>query len=184
MSRLSTYFFLLLLCVFIACGQSATDAETPEDAPSEMPTETPEANQDNTAIYDVDEDDPYLISNGGFLGMRPGNPLADFAGGLRQGTLRTGEGEFSVYYIDGAEGEELGYLMADPRDPAMIGDITVTAKEVVTEAGIRVGVNFAELQNRLGHPLEVHGSEVESRTYAIRDGLAYQLGDPHDTYEL
>ncbi|MEO0732374.1 MAG: hypothetical protein AAFZ52_06040 [Bacteroidota bacterium] len=181
MSRLSTYFFLLLLCVFIACGQAAADTETDISSPE---TEVPAVpNEDNTTISDVD-DDPYLISNGEFLGMRPGSPLDDFVGGLRKGTLQTGEGDFPVYYIDGAEGEELGYLVPDPRDGAMIGDIIVTSQDVVTEAGIRVGVNFEELQNRLGRPLEVHGSEIESRTYAVRDGFSYRIGDAHDNYEL
>lgn len=167
---LSLLFFLPL---FTACGGSASEADVYVEADDEETLEAP--NEDNTDLYDVDLDDPYLIQEFKFLGMSPGMMLADFSAGLREGKLRTGEGDFDVYYIDGAEGEELGYLVPEPRDERMIGEITITSPMVVTEPGLRVGNTFAELQERLQGDLEVFGSEVEGRTYAISKGIWYRI---------
>lgn len=174
--------FFLCLLVFAACGsepKSITDTtgiETPA-------ADTPDPNDGNTAIYDVDADDPYLLSNGYFLGMTPGESLVDFQDGLRAGQIRTGEGEFDVLFIDGAEGDELGYVYSMEGDEPTIDQITVTSPVVVTEKGVRVGLSFDELQQRLG-PLEVYASEIESRVYASKDGITYRLntnGTPGQT---
>lgn len=168
-------FTSLLLCLLAltACGgepKSITDTsglETPA-------ADTPDPNDGNTAIYDVDADDPYLLSNGYFLGMTPGGSLAGYKDGLRAGQISTGEGEFDVLFIDGAEGDELGYVYAMESDAPTIDQITITSPKVVTEKGIRVGLSFNELQQRLG-PVEVYASEIESRVYASKDGITYRL---------
>ncbi|MEM9526007.1 MAG: hypothetical protein AAGA31_05310 [Bacteroidota bacterium] len=180
---LQSFTSLLLLLLLVTCSQPPADDATLETEAESEVTETPESNQDNTANYEAEEEEPYLLSNGYFLGMQPGLPIIDFAGGLRKGNLATGEGDFEVYYIDGAEGSELGYLMPDPRDEHSIGDIFITSPDVVTELGVRVGHSFAELQKRLG-PLEVHGSEIEGRTYASKDGLWYRLDTANFSYEV
>ncbi|MEM9929004.1 MAG: hypothetical protein AAF840_04260 [Bacteroidota bacterium] len=171
----------VVLCLFLyACGGEAPPsppdlaAEAPKTPPSEVETPTAEA---------VAIDNPYRISNGIFLGMRPGGKLEAFADGLRADVLQTGEGDFDVFYIDGAEGNELGYLMADPNDESLIGSISITAEEVVTEEGISVGMTFAELEEKVG-PVEVHGSEIEGYTYAYKYGLAYRLDVNFWSYEV
>jgi len=167
---------LQLSLLFIACGADAPDTmedRTSAEGTGEAVLEDP--NGDNTDNYAIDEDDPYLINADGLLGMTPGSVLADFSAGLREGKLETGEGEFDVYYIDGAEGEELGYLVPEPRDESLIGEITITSTKVVTEPGLRVGNTFAELQERLQSDLEVYGSEAEGRTYAVSKGVWYRL---------
>lgn len=174
---------LPLLLFLVACGQPPADNTTAEAEVEQEMTETQESKQENTTIDEAGEEDPYLVSNGFFLGMHPGLPIVDFAGGLRKGSLATGEGDFEVYYIDGAEGNELGYLMPDPQDEDMIGNIFITSPDVVTELGARVGLSFAELQKRLG-PLEVHGSEIEGRTHASKDGVWYRLNTVNFSYEL
>lgn len=172
-------FVLLLIC--LSCG---TDKSIADTTGLETPAaDTPDPNDGNTAIYDVDADDPYLISNGYFLGLTPGGSLAEFSDGLRSGVLQTGEGDFDVFYIDSAEGDELGYVIADPRDEQTIGAIYITSKDVVTEKGVRVGISFAELQQRVGK-VEVHGSEIEGYTYAYTDGMAYRLDSGNWSYEV
>lgn len=164
---------LACLLVLTSCGKEPkaitdiTDIETPA-------ADTPDPNDGNTAIYDVDADDPYLLSNGYFLGMTPGGSLIDYKDGLRTGQIRTGEGEFDVLFIDGAEGDELGYVYSMESDDPTIDQITITSPKVVTEKGVRVGLSFDELQQRLG-PLEVSASEIESRVYARKDGITYRL---------
>jgi len=159
--------------VFTACGsepKSITDTTGLEDSADD----TPAPNDDNTAIYDVDADDPYLLSNGYFLGMTPGGSLDDYIDGLRTGQIRTGEGEFDVLFIDAAEGDELGYVYTPDKTEPIIEQITITSPKVVTEKGVRVGLSFDELKQRLG-PVEVYASEIESRVYATKDGITYRL---------
>ena len=131
-------------------------------------------NEGNTDLYDVDPEDPYLLSNGTFLGFKPGEPLGEYRDALRPGKLRNGEGTFDAYFIDGAEGSELGYLLADPENNDLIGDIYITSPSVVTEKGVRVGTTHAELIERIG-AVTFRGSEIESRVIGSKDGLAYRL---------
>lgn len=172
----SVFVFLLLMVLFVSCGAETADSSndrTSEEGTGEAVLEDP--NGDNTDNYAIDTDDPYLVNMDGLLGMMPGNLLSDFSAGLREGKLDTPDGEFDVLYIDGAEGEELGYLVPEPRDERMIGEITITSSKVVTEPGLRVGNTFAELQDRLAGDMEVYGSEAEGRTYAVSDGIWYRL---------
>ena len=169
----SLLFLALLLLFLISCGNEPKSvADIPDEETTTSDVEGP--NEDNTAIYDVDDDDPYLLSNGYFLGMSPGGSLADFEDGLRDGELKTGEGTFPVFYIDGAEGDELGYVYSREGAAGTIDQITVTSPRVVTENGVRVGLSFNELSQRLGE-LEVFASEIESRVYATKDGITYRL---------
>lgn len=174
MKNLSSLLFLALLLLFlISCGnEPATITDTSD---IEIPAaETEDPNDGNTAIYDVDTDDPYLLSNGYFLGMKPGESLTGFVDVLREGELKTGEGAFPVFYIDGAEGDELGYVYSREGTAGAIDEITITSPKVVTEEGVRVGLSFNELTQRLGEP-EVFASEIESRVYATKDGITYRL---------
>lgn len=173
---------LLISCSFLTCGDDKSDPEgagvdTVETADTENP------NEDNTDIYDVDPDDPYLVSNGIFLGLKPGEPLGAYADGLRKGKIKTGEGSFDVYFIDGAEGDELGYVMPDPKNNNLIGEIFITGRSVVTEEGIRIGLSYDELIERLGK-ITFHGSEVESRVYGSKHGLSYRLDMASNQYDL
>ncbi|NJC26408.1 hypothetical protein [Neolewinella antarctica] len=166
-----------LLLSFFLCTCGNRPNELAEDGAGVDTGTTPEIdnpNEDNTDIYDVDPEDPYLMSNGAILGLKPGEPLGEYADGLRTGRIRTGEGDFDVYFIDGAEGDELGYLLPDPTAKSRIGDIILTAPTVVTEKGIRVGLTYAELIERLG-AVAFHGSETEARVYGTKDGLRYRL---------
>jgi len=174
MKNLSSLLFLALLLLFlISCGnEPAIITDTSDIEITAVETENP--NDGNTAIYDVDADDPYLLSNGYFLGMKPGESLTGFVDVLREGELKTGEGEFPVFYIDGAEGDELGYVYSREGTAGAIDEITITSPKVVTEEGVRVGLSFNELTQRLGEP-EVFASEIESRVYATQDGITYRL---------
>lgn len=174
MKNFSSLLFLALLLLFlVSCGnETKSITDIPEVETPDVETEDP--NENNTAIYDVDADDPYLLSNGYFLGMTPGGSLADFKDGLRDGELKTGEGSFPVFYIDGAEGDELGYVYSMDGKDGKINEITITSPKVVTEEGVRVGLSFNELTQRIGE-LEVFASEIESRVYATKDGITYRL---------
>ena len=188
---MKSIFAFLFLALLMSCGNDKTivdtvDVEMPaadtlaEDAPE---IDTPAPNDGITANSEAYNDAPYLVSNGNFLGLTPGGSMVEFVDGLRSGVLQTGEGDFDVHYIDSAEGDELGYVMADPRDENTIGNIYITSTKVVTEKGIRVGMSFSELQEKMGE-LEVHGSEIEGRTYANSGGLSFRLDAENWSYEI
>jgi hypothetical protein len=174
---MKSIFAFLLLVALTSCGNDKTTADT--ESLEVSITDTPAADasapdEEGIPTDEADDDDPYLVSNGYFLGLTPGGSLAEFVDGLRSGVLQTGDGDFDVHYIDSAEGDELGYVMADPRDENTIGNIYITSTKVVTEKGVRVGIIFSELQEIMGE-LEVHGSEIEGYTYANSDVLSFRL---------
>lgn len=155
---------LLPLLLLLAC------ADNPPTTPETRPVENPNAG--NTAIYDVDADDPYEIGDGSFMDMRPGDPLAPFSDFLHAGTVSSGEGTFDVYHITGRRDDTLGYVYSD--DGSTVGSIFITSPDAVTQQGIRVGNTVAELRERLGQ-LELYGTELEARVYAAKPPFRYRL---------
>ena len=155
-------------------------SDRPPTTPEPRPVDNPNAG--NTAIYDVDPDDPYEIGDGSFLDMRPGQPLDRFSDLLTAGSLEDGEGTPDVHYIRGRKDQELGYVLPEPDDATLIGTIVITSPDVVTENGIRVGNSYAELVERRGE-LEVHGT-ADERVYVSDGPLDYRLNMANKQYDL
>ncbi|MBC6993272.1 hypothetical protein QWY85_13515 [Neolewinella lacunae] len=176
--RFSHCFLALLLIPFLCtCG-----ARPNEDTVVSTADSTGMTPAGGNAV-DTDQEGSYAIANGAFLGIKPGEPLANYTATLRAGLLQTGEGDFDVFYIDGAAGEELGYVMPDPNDESKVGDIYLTSPKVRTSAGVHVGMTHARLVEVLG-PLEFHGSEIEGYTSAQKDGMAYRIDAGNWSYEI
>jgi hypothetical protein len=89
----------------------------------------------------VDPDDPYEIGDGEFLTLRPGQPLTEYGPELIE---RRPSNENS-YWIFGRRNDTLGYVVADG---ARIVSINVTAPTVVTQNGLRVGMQSSEVRQR------------------------------------
>ena len=85
--------------------------------------------------------------------------------------MKTGEGSFDVYEIKDFENNPAGYFMADPKNKLLVGDITVQSPKASTEKGIKIGDTFKDLLKAFPN-IEVHGSEVEGRTYATANNLS------------
>ena len=168
------YVLPLLLCVVFACN------DRPPTTPETRPVENPNAG--NTAIYDVDADDPYEIGDGSFLDMRPGSTITDFTGLLREDELVDDGGNTPIYRIVGRNDEELGYVYPNSADGQRIDHIVITSPDVVTEDGIRVGNSYAELVERLGE-VAVEGSEDESLVYVTQGPLRYGLNLANAQYD-
>lgn len=159
--------FGLFLCTCDRAPLPASTTETKGKETTSSPAATAPAAP--TATLEV----PYQVEDGALMGMKPGEPLAPFAAGLRAGILRTGEGDFPVFYIDGAEGSELGYLMADDAGE-QITDVVITSPDVLSPHGLSIGMPYANLRQR-ATDFVVRGSEIEGHTYALVDGYAYRL---------
>ena len=174
---------LCSLLLMTACRTDSASAKPGEADAAATPYGAQADNVGEQSIYEVDPEDPYLIFNHTIFDLSPGQPLAPALDRLRRGTLRTGEGNFKVYHIKDKQGEEVGYVMPDPLDESLIGDIYITSDRVVTEQGVRVGYTYGELVERLG-ALEVHGSEIEGSTSADYKRLRFMLDEQHFAYEL
>ncbi|MGH1339064.1 MAG: hypothetical protein ACRBFS_23305 [Aureispira sp.] len=122
---------------------------------------------------------PYLIENNTFYGLSLGMSISAQAARLEKGVLSDGESDFEVYYIKGEEGEELGYIMPDLRDESLIGSIIITTAKAITTDGLALGSTFKDLQTQTPN-IQVHGSEIEGRTHAIRGNELFLL----DLYEV
>ena len=102
---------------------------------------------------------------------------------LSKEVMQTGEGDFVTYEIKNAAGEKLAFVMPDPRDPTLVGDITIVSPKAITSKGVRVGMTLGELKKKIGD-LTVHGSEIESRTSVAKDNIRYRLDAANNTYEV
>jgi len=123
------------------------------------------------------------IDNNAFRGITVGDKIADHTDYIQKEQLRTGEGTFEVYRIKDFNNNPAGYFMPDPKDESRVGDITVETQMASTAEGIKVNSTFQALSKALPN-LEVHGSEIEGRTYATDNNLSYRLDVANFSYEV
>ncbi len=124
-----------------------------------------------------------LISEDAFRGIRVGDDIAQHSDYIQKQQLRTGEGEFEIYRIKDFNNNPAGFFYPDSKDENKVGSITVESPKAATAEGIRVGSTFGELLKKLPE-LEVHGSEIESRTHAMFKNLSYRLNIANVEYDV
>ena len=171
----STFLILITLLSF-SLLQSCEAEKKPATSNSEVKTE----NKDE--VKSIPERN-YKIKNKSFQGISIGDNLAGKANILTKEVMQTGEGDFVTYEIKDADGVKLAFVMPDPRDPKLVGDITIISPKAMTSKGVRVGMTLGELKKRIGD-LTVHGSEIESRTSVAKDNFRYRLDAANNTYEV
>ncbi|TXF88336.1 hypothetical protein FUA23_15260 [Neolewinella aurantiaca] len=127
-------------------------------------------------------DDPFVISGGAVLGIRPGDPIAG-VNNTKKSTVKTAEGRLTIYELVDEGDEKLGYLQPDPRDAEKIGSIHISSGMFSTPEGIAVGDTYAELEKALGN-ITPHGSEVTNKTWVQVGQTRFILNQANRTYEL
>jgi hypothetical protein len=130
-------------------------------------------------------DTQMLISSTAFRGIQVGDAISkhNTTDYVKKTKMKTGEGTFEVYQIRDFENNPAGYFMADPNNKLLVGDITVETPKASTEKGIKLGSTFKDLL--AAYPkIEVHGSEIEGRTYASVNNISYRLDENIFTYEV
>ncbi len=115
-----------------------------------------------------------IITTTSFRGIKVGDKITAHSDYIKKDQLKTGEGDFTVYRIKDFNNNIVGYFLPDPNNESLVGDISIESEIAKTKEGIKVGDSFATLQKKLP-TLEVHGSEIEGRTYASHNGLFYRL---------
>lgn len=124
-----------------------------------------------------------LISPISFRGIQIGDLIADHQEYVQKTKLKTGEGTFDVFEIKDFDNNPAGYLVPDPKDKLLVGDITVNSPKAQTAKGIKIGSTFQDLQKAFPE-IEVHGSEIEGRTHATANNLSYRLDAANFTYKI
>ena len=174
----NVYLVLVSLALLLAaCGETAPKNPNPDTA---IAVEEPTPVNTNAESSPQNQ---YVIKGDGFYGLLSGVPFVERAERLEKGVLSDGEGDFEVYYIKGVEGERIGYILPHSQDEKLIGSITITTPIAKTEDGIGIGSTFAELRAQTPD-IQVYGSEIESRTHAVRGREMFLLDMYETTYEL
>lgn len=124
-----------------------------------------------------------LISENAFRGINVGDDISAHLDYIKKDKLKTGEGEFDIYTIKDFNNNPAGYLLPDPTNEKLVGNITVTTKMAETEAGIKVGDTFQVLKSTIP-TINVHGSEIEGRTYAKDKTISYRLNTANFSYNI
>ncbi len=172
--------FLILMTLFsFSLLQSCETEKKPAASTDEVKTENLE---NKGEVKDV-TDESYIIKNKSFQGISIGDDLDAEATMMTKVVMQTGEGDFVTYEIKNEAGEKLAFVMPDPRDPKLVGDITIVSPKAMTSKGVRVGMTLGELKKKIGD-LTVHGSEIESRTSVAKDNIRYRLDAANNTYEV
>jgi hypothetical protein len=129
----------------------------------------------------------YVLAEGEFQGVKLGTPLAaleqKFGKKLHKAVMKTGEGDFEYYRLRNKTGQEIAqFFLTDDKRVRMIETTSPLWK---TTKGIRVGSTLRELRDAYPN-LEIHGSEIESRTTASSAATKWTFRiDAHfGSYEL
>jgi len=150
---------------------------------TKVPTTEVQEKMTGTTTKEAEVEIPLTIFENSFLNISPGSQIAEHKASIEEGVLQTGEGNFEVYNIHDAQKKVVAYFLADPVDNELVGDVYVTSPLAQTEDGIRIGDTFGDLVTKYS-ALEVHGSEIESQTFANLGSLSFKIDAAHTTYDL
>ena len=115
--------------------------------------------------------------------ISPGDKIQDHVAILEKSTLSTGEGDFEIFRVMNEEIGVIGNIYPDPLNEALVGIIAVTSEIPKTKIGIHVGSTYGDLKSAY-NDIEVHGSEIEGRTFANVGNLSFRLSINHYSYVL
>lgn len=124
-----------------------------------------------------------MISEKSFEGISPGDLISAHLNILEKDELQNGEGTFDIFSIKNKRYGKVGFILHDPTDHNLVGNIYVQSSEAKTVEGLHIGSTFADIL-KVDPKVDVHGSEIEGRTYAKIGNLSYRLDANHFTYEV
>lgn len=170
-----------LLIILILLGlSSCMDNSNPD---TEMKVEE-NVNATKEVEIKADKSSNLGIVNNTFLGIYPGQPIADIASDKIKKASPNNKVEkaFETYHILSEGGKKVGYFYPEPLDESLVGNLFITDKDVSVN-GIGIGSTYEEIKNTL-NTYEVHGSEIESRTSVYFKDYAFELDYPSNHYDL
>jgi hypothetical protein len=126
------------------------------------------------------------VNNNSFAGITLGDKITDHSANLKKDILKNGEGSFDIYRIQSEVYGSIAYLLADPKDETVVGQIIINSPAAKTTDGLHVGSTFENML-AIDPDVEVHGSEVEGRTYAnftTHTGILFRLNTQNYVYDV
>lgn len=124
-----------------------------------------------------------LLIGDAFMGITPGDAISTHDALLSKTVLKTGEADFEAYKITSKLHGEVGYLLPEPKDTKLVGNIFISNPKATTKEGIHVGSTLGDLLQQYPEAV-IHGSEIEGRTHAIIGKHFYLLDSRNFTYEI
>lgn len=171
---------LCMLCLVWACGpQNGEDTSTSENGDTKAPTIASE----DEAEPDTKEADLPLIYEDQVFGIRLGQDIAAIELPLEEGQVESGEGPADVLFIKSESGASLGYLYGHIDEEGKVGTTVVTTENAQTEEGIRVGMTFGELKERISD-FDLSGSPTEPKVVAYYKKFGFTLDYESTEYEV
>ena len=122
---------------------------------------------DSQTTIEQAESNPYLIKDNVFCGLASGMRLSAHKKRLEKGLLKERDQMIEVYYIQGIDGDTVGYVQPHTKDESYIGQITITTPKAQTVDGIRIGSTYEVLQNQITF-IKGNGTKINSIAYAVR----------------
>lgn len=181
MNTIKTVALLSFLFVLtISCNETQTPSTKTQEATIDTPPTEVTAIEEKQAIK---EERSLTIFQNSFFGISPGSKVADHEAIIEKGLLQTGEGDFEIYNIKDKKYGVLGYFFIDYNNNELVSSIHITSPLAKTEENIGIGSSFGDLLAKYEN-LEVHGSEIESQTFASQGSLAFKIDEPHSSYDL
>ncbi|TKB96218.1 hypothetical protein [Pedobacter cryophilus] len=171
-----------IFILIVACNNSEKTVEQASDKEINMDTLAEGSAKDSSSTLSN-----LLIEPNQFYGIKLRDAFLElqkkYPARLEKSIKKTGEGSFQIYKINGEDGAHLANIYPDQKDEKLVGQIEIISANVKTIKGIKIGNTFQDLTMKEGD-VEVHGSEIEGRTYASKDGIYYRLEMNHFSYDL
>jgi len=170
MKKLSLYCSAFLIIAATACDNPKTEKDSTSD----------EVEQNLEA-------ESYPIMDNNYMGMQPGDKIKAHKKILAKGQVKEGGNTLEVYKIE-HEGQEVGYIIPNPTNNKLIGQIRITSPKAVSPDGLRVGSTYGQLIE-IYPGIEIRSADIGENIYAFQDNLAYRLeylenADGSDNYEI
>ena len=83
----------------------------------------------------VEDPEPLTITKDSFMHIKIGSKISDHKAYTKKATLKTGEGDFSVFNIFDSENHKVGYFLPNSKNAKLVGDIFITSSRGVTSKG-------------------------------------------------
>lgn len=124
-----------------------------------------------------------VIFENSFHGITIGDEISIYKQYIKKEVLKTPEGDVVIYRIKSFNNEIVGFFYPDPKNKNLVGEITVETPMAETVNKIKVGKTFLYLAEKFPF-MEIHGSEIDGKTYASAKNFSYRLDVVNHKYDV
>lgn len=155
---------ILSLFIIIACNN--TKETSVEESGDTIVQENPVVEEENDL-----EENFLLIKPNEFYGVKLKDNIdeliARYPQRFEKSVKKSGEGDFVVYKIHSDSAEHLANIYPHMQSENLVGQIEIISSKAKSQDKLGIGDSFKDLSDKAAE-VEVHGSEIEGRTYASK----------------